>query len=74
MTPYAERRRLSVPYLFGPDLEVCELGDRHVHFLWVLPITERERDYKTEHGLEALEQRFEVTGLEYWNPMRDSVV
>jgi Suppressor of fused protein (SUFU) len=65
---------VSLPYQFGLDLEVCDLGERHVHFLWVLPITERERDYKAEHGLEAIEQRFEAAALEYWNPMRDSVV
>lgn len=65
---------VSRPYPFGPDLEVCRLGKEYLHFLWLLPITSAERAFKVEHGLEALEQRFEECGLEYWKPERDSVV
>ena len=40
----------------------------------VIPITATERAYATERGLDALEQRFEEAGLEYWDPHRSSVV
>jgi hypothetical protein len=65
---------VSLPYPFGPALEVCELPDGHVHYLWLLPITRAERDFKAREGQEALEQRFDECGLEYGNPLRDSVV
>jgi Suppressor of fused protein (SUFU) len=65
---------ISLPYPYGPELEVCHVGDRHVQFLWLLPITKAERDFKAAHGLEELEQRFEAAGLRYWDPARASVV
>jgi hypothetical protein len=37
------------------------------------PITRQERDFKREHGPEALEERFEAAGLDYSNPARASV-
>lgn len=65
---------ISPPYPFGPDLEICKLADDHVHILWLLPITQSEREYCKQHGAEALEARFEDAGLEYWRPDRASVV
>lgn len=65
---------VSRPYPFGPDLEMCNLADRHLHVLWLLPITPPERAYKVEHGPEALEERFDKAGLEFWDPERGSVV
>lgn len=35
---------VSLPYPFGPDLQVCHIGDLHVDFLWLLPITRAGRD------------------------------
>lgn len=64
---------VSTPYPFGPELEHCENDRGCVRILWLLPITERERAFKIKHGLEALEQRFENAGLEYWRPDRASV-
>lgn len=61
---------VSLPYPFGPDLETCHVGDRHVGFLWLLPITTGERDFKVSNGLEALESRFDEVGLEYWKADR----
>jgi len=69
-----DRFLVSLPYPFGPDLEVCNLSDGHVHVLWLLPITPAERTFKVEHGPEALEERFDQAALEYWNPNRPSVV
>ena len=65
---------VSTPYPFGPDLELCNLVDAHVHVKWLLPITASEREFKVNEGLEALEQRFDDVGIEYWNPNRESVV
>ena len=64
---------ISLPYPFGADLETLHVGDRHVDFLWLVPITEAERDFKVTHGLEALEQRFEDAALRYWDPYRSSL-
>ena len=65
---------VSLPYPFGPDLQTCHVGDRHVEFLWLLPISEPERDLKVSLGLEALESRFDDVGLKYWQIDRASVV
>jgi Suppressor of fused protein (SUFU) len=65
---------VSLPYPFGPELQQCHVGDRHVDFLWLLPITKAEQTFKAAHGQEALEQRFEEGGLRYWEVERDSVV
>jgi hypothetical protein len=65
---------VSVPYPYGSEFEICRWGSGHARILWLLPITESERDFKAEHGLEALEQRFEDAGLRYWDPHRSPVV
>ena len=65
---------ISLPYTFGPKLQTCHVGDRHVDFLWLLPITAAERDFKVANGLEALESRFEQRQLEYWDIGRPSTV
>lgn len=65
---------VSLPYPFGPDLEVCNFRGGHLHVLWLLPITAAEREFKVREGLEAIEQRFDACGLEYWDPHRDPVV
>jgi hypothetical protein len=65
---------VSLPYPFGPDLEVCNFADWHLHVLWLLPITAAEREFKVREGVEALEQRFDACGLEYWVPDRASAV
>lgn len=65
---------VSLPYPWGPDLETAHVAERHVDFLWLLPITKAERDFKVLHGLEALEQRFEDAELEFWNATRESVI
>ena len=65
---------VSNPYLLADELWRLTLPGRSVHFRWVIPITAKERAYATERGLDALEQRFEEAGLEYWDPHRASVV
>lgn len=65
---------VSLPYPFGPELEVCNLPDGHLHVLWLLPITAAERGFKVREGVEALEQRFDECCLAYWAPDRASAV
>lgn len=65
---------VSLPYPFGPDLQTCRIGDRHLEVLWLLPITQAERDFKVTHGAEALEQRLDQAALEYWDVHRTCVV
>jgi hypothetical protein len=63
-----------LPYPWGPDFQRCHIGDRHVDFLWLLPITRAERDFKARHGLKALKQRFEHAGVTYTDVDRESLV
>ena len=65
---------ISLPYMDGEDLEIFNFEGGHLHNLWLLPITESERDYKSENGWDELEQRFEDDGLDYLNPERASCV
>jgi hypothetical protein len=63
---------ISLPYLSGEALELFNFKDGHLHNLWLLPITESERNYKIENGWDALEQQFEECGFDYINPQRPS--
>jgi hypothetical protein len=65
---------VSLPYRWGPMLEHCQLPDRHIQVLWVLPITSAEHAYASERGVEALEQQLERAGIDYLDPVRPSVV
>jgi hypothetical protein len=65
---------VSLPYPYGPDLEVCEWDCGRARLLWLLPITTAEREFKKANGLEAMEARFDELGIEYWNPQRPSAV
>lgn len=65
---------LSLPYTFGPALEILELpGGRHLHVLWAFPVTAGEHALWRARGAEALEQAFEDGQVEYWDPRRPSV-
>jgi hypothetical protein len=65
---------ICLPYLWGPKLEHCLLTDRHIQVLWALPITSAEQAFRHEHGVDALEQRFEDAQINYLDPARKSVV
>jgi hypothetical protein len=45
-----------------------------VQFLWLVPITEREKEWRHEHGQEAFEQRLEDHGVRPEDPARQSSV
>jgi hypothetical protein len=65
---------VSLPYPFGPELERCEIPHGHVQFLWLLPITRAEKEFRHRENLEELERRFDEAAIEYWDPARPSVV
>lgn len=65
---------ISLPYLDGDDLELFNFEGNSIHCYWLIPITEKERDYKIENGCEALEQLFEERQLDYLNPNRSCLV
>jgi hypothetical protein len=65
---------LSLPYLDGPALEKLHVGRRQVSCYWLVPIKKAERDFKRDFGLEALEELFDQSPLDYLAPLRASVV
>jgi Suppressor of fused protein (SUFU) len=69
-----DRLLVQLPYPYGPELELCQLNDVLIKFLWVLPISDVEQKYLSTMGLEALEEKFEEQEIDYLNPNRNSVV
>jgi hypothetical protein len=65
---------ISLPYLDGPDLEILSVDGKTVRFLWLIPITKEEVEFKKKNGLEALEARLEEANFAYGDPKRPSVV
>ena len=61
---------ISLPYLDGEELELFNFEGNEIHCYWLIPITEKERDYKIDNGCEALEQLFEEKQFDYLNPDR----
>ena len=45
-----------------------------VRFLWLIPVTESEIQYKKRFGMEALEDQFEKTQFNFLDSLRESVV
>lgn len=50
----ADHLLVSLPYPYGPALERCELGERPVRFLWLVPITGAEASLVHSEGLGPL--------------------
>jgi hypothetical protein len=66
---------VSLPYPLGPDFEICEWNPgTHIRILWLLPITEAERNFRRTDGLEALESLLEERAIDPVDPQRPSVV
>ncbi len=64
---------VSLPYPFGPELEVCNWRGGHARVLWLVPISDSERERKVTDGQEQLEQLFDSRGVRYWDPARSPV-
>ena len=65
---------ISLPYLDGPKLENLKVGFVQVKFLWLIPVTKEEVSFKKKHGLDALEEQFDLAKLDYASPNRQSVI
>lgn len=65
---------ISLPYLDGPILEWSYFGSNKTQFLWLIPITSNEVEYKLHYGLDALEEKFEKINFNYVDPNRGSAV
>jgi len=65
---------VSLPYLDGPDLEWLKLFELNIRFLWLIPITPEELQFKKTSGAEALEEAFELNRVDYVNPFRESII
>lgn len=66
---------ISLPYLDGSDLEWFRFSDIiKIRFLWLIPVTKKEVEYKKLKGAESLEDAFERMNFDYTNPLRKSVI
>ena len=65
---------ISLPYLYGPRLEWHMFEGVKCRCLWLVPITEAEKNYKASNGVDALEEKFEAENFNYLLPSRPSVV
>lgn len=67
---------ISLPYLDGPCVENLVLSDRGVTVkcYWLVPITQREMEFKKSAGVDALERELERANFNYLDLMRKSVV
>lgn len=65
---------ISLPYIEGEKLEIINLNGQEIHCYWLIPITERERDFKIEFGHDALEDLFEEKQFDYLDMARKSLV
>lgn len=70
----ADHLLVSLPYPHGPALETCELGERHVRFLWLVPITAAEAALVQSQGMGALESMLEESNVDVISPKRRSLV
>ena len=65
---------VSLPYPYGPTLEMCYVGARHIRFLWLVPISRAEADLVRDQGLEVLEDKLDRSGVDVISPTRSSLV
>lgn len=67
---------VSMPYPIDSRFESLSLMDGRlvIRFLWLMPITRDEAVYARSDGVEALERRFELVGVDYLKRSRRSVV
>jgi hypothetical protein len=64
---------ISLPYLDGPTLEWLDFNERRIRFLWLIPLTVAEVEFKQSKNLESLEQKLEEGRFDYLDPLRKSV-
>ena len=52
------------PYFEDDEFDTLHIGGDEVDILWMIPITEREREYASKNGSQALEEVFEKAGMD----------
>jgi hypothetical protein len=65
---------ISLPYMDGPALEWLDLSNARIRFLWLIPVTPEEVQFKKVYGLQALEEQLEASGFDCLQPLRSSVI
>ena len=70
----AEHLLVAPPYPFGAGVEVCELEDRDVVVLWLLPITAAEARFMRAQGYDAFEEIMRRDVFNVADPGRASLV
>ena len=70
----ADHLLVTLPYPYGPDLELCRLDGRTVQFVWLVPITAAEAGLVRRDGLDTFERLLEETGVDVISPQRRSLV
>ena len=70
----AEHLLVAPPYPFGAGVEVCELEDRDVVVLWLLPITAAEARFVRAQGYDAFEEIMRGDVFNVADPGRASLV
>ena len=65
---------ISLPYLDGVSLEKLLINNITIYCYWLIPITEKEKNYRWSHGIEKLEKKFESNQFNYLDTYRSSVV
>lgn len=67
---------VSLPYLDGPRIENLAISDLDVvtKCYWLVPITQKEVEFKKQAGVEALECQLEESHFNYLDPARKSVI
>ncbi len=58
----------------GPDIETSLIQGNEIKFYWLIPITVKEKEFKTKYGIEELEKEFDKIELDYLKTNRKSVV
>ena len=70
----AEHLLVAPPYPFGAGVEVCELAERDVVVLWLLPITAAEARFVRAQGYDAFEEIMRRDAFNVADPARASLV
>jgi hypothetical protein len=71
----ADHLYINKPYFVSRDFATLRIDDSFsVHFLWLVPMTDREKEWRHEHGQEAFEQWLQDHGVKPEDPARRSSV
>lgn len=70
----ADHLLVSLPYPYGPALEICEISEPTVQILWLVPVTKAEVNFAAANGVEELEQLLDASGIDVASSTRRSLV